>query len=262
MSGTDAPVLTGFDGDVMVVTMNRPEVLNALDDTLLRGLKLAWERAAQPDVRAVVVTGAGRGFCAGADFRLGDAQPELGGLEHGSNPHMLALAALRKAVVCAVNGPAVGAGLSLACAGDIRIASPAAFFVAGFGRIGLCPDAGASFLVPRHIGYARAFDFLCSDQRVGAQLALEWGLVNEVVPTDQLLDRALERAHAFAAMPGRAVELTKRLLDRAHHGSLPDLLDEEARAMPLAVEHPERARAWAAMSQKVVGAAPRPAADS
>jgi 2-(1,2-epoxy-1,2-dihydrophenyl)acetyl-CoA isomerase len=241
-----APVLLERDGDVLVVTLNRPRCYNAINAQLLAGLKEAWQFAAAPEVRAVVVTGNGRGFCAGADLKSagGDTQGPTG-LEHGYNPHVLSLVSLRKAVVCAVNGAAAGSGLALACAGDIRIAADTAVFASGFARIGLIPDAGTSFLLPQLIGYSRAFDFLCSGETINARRALEWGLVNDVVPADELLSRALQRAHRFANMPGVAVEMTKRLLTRAHSGTLPELLDEEARWQPIAIDHPSRAAARA-----------------
>jgi 2-(1,2-epoxy-1,2-dihydrophenyl)acetyl-CoA isomerase len=240
------PVLLERDGDVLVVKLNRPRCYNAINAELLAGLKEAWQFAAAPEVRAVVVTGNGRGFCAGADLKSPPGQTQgPTGLEHGYNPHVLSLVSLRKAVVCAVNGPAAGSGLALACSGDIRIAADNAVFASGFARIGLIPDAGTSFLLPRLIGYSRAFDFLCSGETIDARRALEWGLVNDVVPADKLLSCALERAHGFADMPGAAVEMTKQLLTRAHGGTLPELLDEEARWQPVVIDHPSRAAARA-----------------
>jgi len=233
---------------VGVIRLNRPKVLNALSPGLCLDLNDALDEleAGFPDIRAIIVTGNGRGFCAGADLKSppGHTQGPTG-LQHGYNPHVLSLVSLGKAVVCAVNGAAAGSGLALACAGDIRIAADNAVFASGFARIGLIPDAGTSFLLPRLIGYSRAFDFLCSGEKIDAQRALEWGLVNDVVPADKLLSCALERAHRFADVPGAAIEMTKHLLTRAHSGTLPELLDEEARWQPVVIDHPSRAAARA-----------------
>lgn len=259
-----SPVIVERDGEVLIVTLNRPRALNAITRAMTEDLIEAWVEAANPAIRAVLLTGNGRGFCSGADLQNGGwarpneteaelqaraSRPGAGGqgLQQMFNPHVLTLTGLRKAVVCAVNGPTAGAGISLACSADIRIASESATFSPGFVRIGVIPDMGASFLVSRLIGYGRAFDFLCSGDRIDARRALEIGLVNEVVAPNELFEHALARAHKFAAMPGLAVELTKQLLNRAHNGTLPELLNEEARAQALAVSDPSRAAARASV---------------
>ena len=238
-------VLTDNDGGVLTVTLNRPEVLNALDDAMLDELIDVWQRAHDPGVRAVVVTGAGRAFCAGADLRA--PQRDVAEIAHNTraryNPMALALAGVPVPVIAGVNGPAVGAGLSLACAADIRIASERADFRPGFVNVGAVPDAGASFFVPRLVGYSRALDWLCSSRVLSAEEASAWGLVNEVVPHDQLLDRVQERAVELAAMPGRAVELTKQLLARTSIRVLAEQLELEVAQQTQAVADPDRARA-------------------
>jgi len=244
-------VLTDRHGDVLLVTLNRPESLNAVNNDLLQGLKLAWQEAAAPDVRSVVITGNGRGFCAGADLKGIGGQSGPGGLEHTYNPHVTALAGLLKPVICAVNGPAAGAGLSLACTADIRVAARSATFSPAFVRIGVVPDAGATFLVTRLLGYSRAFDFLCSGRKIGADEALALGLVNEVVDDDQALPRALERAHDLAAKPGIAVQLTKQLLRMAEQQTLADLLALEAQYQAQAVSHPDRVAARARVVERI-----------
>jgi 2-(1,2-epoxy-1,2-dihydrophenyl)acetyl-CoA isomerase len=253
-------VIIERDGPVLVVRLNRPEVMNAIDAGLLEGLKSAWREASDSAIRAVVITGNGRAFCAGADLKAGSQGNSAGGLEQTTNPHVLALAQLDKAVICAVNGAAAGSGLSLACAGDLRIAAESAKFVPAFARIGVVPDAGASFYLIRLLGYARAFEFVCSDRTIEAPEALQLGLVNEVLPRDQLLDRAMERAHQFAAMPGRAIELTKRVLTAAVAGSLPEVLDLEARYQVLALTDPSRMAARAEMMAATLGGRPPEAA--
>lgn len=226
------------EGAVMVVTLNRPDVLNALNAAVHAGLASALEEARSPDVRAIVVTGAGRGFCVGQDlgeFRVetGDIGTRLRDLYH---PNVLALRAIEKPVIAAVNGAAAGAGLSLACACDIRIAAASATFVPAFINIGLIPDSGGSFFVTRLLGYARAFEWLCSGRKLTAPEAQAWGLVATVVGGDQLLGQAMELATQLAAMPTAAIGMTKRLLDRAASAALEDQLELEAQLQAAATK--------------------------
>jgi 2-(1,2-epoxy-1,2-dihydrophenyl)acetyl-CoA isomerase len=234
---------------ILTVTLNRPERMNAFDHPLLKALAKTWEDARVPEVRAVVVTGAGRGFCAGMDVRR---QPppkpgDFSGLRASINPHVLAMAALAKPVIAAVNGVAAGAGLALACAADIRIASSEARFIPGYSRIGVIPDAGGTYYIPRVIGWSRAFEWLTSTEEVSASRALEWGLVNEVVKPEELLDRALSKARQLADMPGSAVGLTKALLRRSWSSSLSEQLEHEAELLPVALLAPGRAEVRAAL---------------
>src|SRR5579862_3135667 len=185
MSGVDVHL----DGAVLTITLDRPEVLNAL------------ERAADPEVRAVVLTGAGRGFCVGQDlseFR-GGARDVAERLRERFNPHVLAIRALEKPVLAALNGPAAGAGLSLALACDARIAADTATFVPAFIGVGLVPDTGGTWLAARLLGPARAFEWLTTNRRLTAAEAQQWGLVSEVVPSDELPARAKEVAQLFAS---------------------------------------------------------------
>ncbi|MEU8196533.1 enoyl-CoA hydratase-related protein [Microbispora amethystogenes] len=251
-----SPVITHHDGPVLVVTLNRPHVLNALDADTLYALADAWHEAADPSVRAVVVTGSGRGFCAGADLRTPPdpsrtARPGSSGLRHTYHPHVLAMAALEKPVIAAVNGAAAGAGLSLAAAADVRIAADTAKFVPAFAAVGLVPDAGGAYFLPRLLGYARAYEWLATGRPVLAEEALRWGLVSRVVPAGELLGDAVELAHRMAAMPGAALGLTKRLLDHGLTHGLADLLDEEARLQALAVADPARQRARAEVARRL-----------
>ncbi len=218
------------EGAVMVVTLNRPDVLNAFNATVHAGLASALKEARSPDVRAVVITGAGRGFCVGQDLselrvETGDIGARLRDLYH---PTVLALREIEKPVIAAINGAAAGAGLSLACACDIRIAAASATFVPAFINVGLVPDSGGSFFVTRLLGYARAFEWLCSGRKLAAAEAHEWGLVASVVDGDRLLDQAMELATQLAAMPTASIGMTKRLLDRAASAALEDQLELEA----------------------------------
>src|ERR671914_382992 len=206
-------VEVAHDGGVTTITLNRPDVLNAFDAAMHRALAGALREARDPDVRAVVITGAGRGFCVGQDLtEFREAPGDIADrLRSGYHPNILALRALEKPVIAAVNGPAAGAGLSLACACDIRLASDQASFVPAFVNIGLIPDSGGSFFVYQLLGYARAFEWLSSGRRLSAAEAHAWGLVSEVVEHERLGARARELAGELAAMPTRGVAMTKRL---------------------------------------------------
>lgn len=246
-------VLRERHGSTLLITLNRPDSLNAFNSELHRALSDAWHEASHPDIRAIVLTGNGRGFCAGADLNAVH-NPEKAGhntLRHTFNAHMLAMASLDKPVIAAVNGAAAGAGLSLACAADIRIASTHAKFVPAFVDIGLVPDAGGSWYITRLLGYARAFSWLSSNRRLGVEEAHAWGLVSEVLEPEQLLDRALQMAAELAAKPGLAVGLTKRLLTHATRQSLAEQLEAEVTMQNLALLSPERAQARAAMQEKL-----------
>jgi 2-(1,2-epoxy-1,2-dihydrophenyl)acetyl-CoA isomerase len=225
-----AEVETQRDGGVMTITLNRPEVLNAFDSAMHDAFRAALEEAQEPDVRAVVLTGAGRGFCVGQDLsEFKEAAGDIGErLRVTYNPNVLALRGLEKPVIAAVNGPAAGAGLSLACACDLRLAAASATFVPAFISIGLVPDTGGSYFVARLLGYSRAFEWLCSGRRLSAPDAHAWGLVAEVVDDGRLSARAADLAATLAALPTRAIGMTKRLLDRAALSSLADQLELEA----------------------------------
>lgn len=222
--------LTKREDAVLTITLNRPDVYNAFNRDLHAALAEALAEAADPELRAVVITGAGRGFCAGQD--LHEFQRISGGirerLEETYHPNIRALRGLEKPVLAAVNGAAAGAGLSLACACDVRIASEAATFVPGFIGIGLVPDSGGSLFVHRLLG-ERAFEWMVSNRRLSAQEALEWGLVSEVVPADRFEARVRELATWYASLPTRGVALTKRLFDgAATAASLDEQLEREA----------------------------------
>ena len=233
---------------IMTVTLDRPERLNALDHSVLAGLAKAWDDARAPEVRAVVITGAGKGFCAGFDMRRERPRPgDASGQRARINPHVLGLASLVKPVLAAVNGVAAGAGLALASAADIRIASSAARFIPAFSRIGVIPDGGGTYFIPRLIGWSRAFDWLATSEEISATRALEWGLVNEVVAPGELMDRTMAKARQLAEMPGNAVGLTKALLHHSWSSTLSEQLEREAEAQPLALLAPGRAEARAAL---------------
>ena len=233
-----AEVETTRDGAVLTITLNRPDVLNAFTADMHRELVGAFKEAREPEVRAVAVTGAGRGFCVGQDLNeFGEAARDIAGrLRRHYHPTVLAVRELEKPVLAAVNGPAAGAGLSFACACDLRLAAESATFVPAFINIGLVPDMGGTFFVRRLVGTSRAFEWMTSSRRLSAAEALEWGLVSEVVPDDRLAERAAERAAELAALPTRGIGLTKRLFDHAETATLDEQLEFEAQLQAAATQ--------------------------
>jgi 2-(1,2-epoxy-1,2-dihydrophenyl)acetyl-CoA isomerase len=231
-------VETSRDGGVLTITLNRPDVMNAFNAALHAALNAALKEARAPDVRAVVITGAGRAFCAGQDLReFQEAPGDIGErLRATYHPNVLAVRALEKPVIAAVNGAAAGAGLSFACACDIRIASDAAFFAPGFINIGLIPDSGGTYFISRILGPARAFEWMSSGRRLTAAEAHAWGLVTEVVEADAFSQRVAEYASELAALPTRGIGMTKRLFDHAWDAQLEDQLEWEAQLQVAATE--------------------------
>jgi 2-(1,2-epoxy-1,2-dihydrophenyl)acetyl-CoA isomerase len=247
-----AEVETSRTGTVLTITLNRPEKLNAFDAAMHEALAAALKEARSPEVRAVVLTGAGRGFCVGQDLgELRDGDRDVAGLlrDHW-NRHALGLRGLEKPVLAAVNGAAAGAGLSLACACDLRLAAETAAFVPAFVNVALVPDTGGSWLVPRLLGYARAFEWMCSGRKLTAAEALEWGLVAEVVEPARLLPRAQERAAELAALPTRGIAMTKRLFEGAFTARLEDQLELEAQLQAAATQTEDFAEGVAAFLEK------------
>jgi 2-(1,2-epoxy-1,2-dihydrophenyl)acetyl-CoA isomerase len=247
-----AEVETASDGAVLTITLNRPDVLNAFNAAVHAGLAAALEDAAASEVRAVVITGAGRGFCVGQDLtEFREAAGDIGGrLRSTYHPNIRAIRALEKPVIAAVNGPAAGAGLSLACACDLRIASDAASFIPAFVGIGLVPDSGGSFFVHRLLGYARAFEWMTSNRKLTAAEAQAWGLVSEIVESDALGTRASELARTYSELPTRAIGMTKRLFDHAGTATLEQQLDLEAQLQAAATETEDFAEGVAAFLEK------------
>ena len=243
-------VLTERDGAVLTITLNRPEVFNAFNAALHAALAAALEEAADSAVRAVVITGAGRGFCSGQDLKEFSEMPDSirERLERTYHPNIRAIRELPKPVIAAVNGPCAGAGLSLACACDLRVAADTATFVPGFIGIGLVPDSGGSWFVHRLLGFARAFEWMTSNRKLSAAEAHAWGLVSEV--TDDLPVRAATLAAEYAALPTRGIGLTKRLFEHAYAASLEDQLALEAELQQEATGTADFAEGVAAFVEK------------
>jgi 2-(1,2-epoxy-1,2-dihydrophenyl)acetyl-CoA isomerase len=225
------------DGRIAWIALNRPEVLNALSDQMKRELLDAFRRADKdPAVRAVVLTGNGRGFCSGQD--LADASKSKVGLGDNLrtlyNPLILQMRELSKPIVGAVNGVAAGAGMSLALACDLRLCADNSIFVEAFVRIGLVPDVGSTWILPRLVGLAKAFELAALGDKVDAQEALRLGLVSRVVPAADLEAEALALASRLAEAPTKAIGLMKRAFERAFDHSLGDQLDYEAHLQEIA----------------------------
>jgi 2-(1,2-epoxy-1,2-dihydrophenyl)acetyl-CoA isomerase len=247
-----AEVETTRVGAVLTITLNRPDVLNAFDSAMHRVLAAALRDARDPGVRAVVLTGAGRGFCVGQDLtEFREAPGDIGGrLRDNYHPNVLAIRALEKPVIAAVNGAAAGAGLSIACACDVRVAADTASFIPAFINIGLIPDSGGSYFVARILGPARAFEWLTSGRKLTAAEAHAWGLVSEVVEAQALTARAAELAAKMAAMPTRGIGMTKRLIDNAVTASLEEQLEREAQLQAAATQTEDFREGVAAFLEK------------
>ncbi len=228
------PLLVETVDGVCALTLNRPDKLNAFNDRLGTDLQDALDRAATDGaIRAVLLTGAGRAFCAGQD--LGDRDPatmteapDLGAtLERTYNPIIRRIRALEKPVVCAVNGVAAGAGANLALACDIVIAAQSARFIQAFAKIGLVPDSGGSWFLPRLIGEARAKALAMTAAPLGADTAAEWGLIWKAVPDAALTDEATALARSLAEGPTQAYGMMKRAIQAAADQPLDAHLDLE-----------------------------------
>lgn len=224
------------DGAVAKVVLNRPEKLNALTTEMRQQLREHFERLRfDESIRAIIVTGEGRAFCTGADvrgMRRGDLRAEREKLQKGSHLYLRVLHAIEKPVIAAVRGPTVGIGWSLALACDLIVASETARFSQIFRRIGLAPDGGAIWFLTQRIGMAKAKELVFSARFVEAQEALALGLVNWVVPDDQLMAKAEEIAADLATGPTFAFGMAKKLFHLASTPSYEDFLDLESFVQP------------------------------
>lgn len=227
-------VIDQRDG-VLSLTLNRPDVLNSFNAQMARELQDALAHAASDTtIRAVLLTGAGRGFCAGQDLsealpKDGEKKlPDLGGFVRTTwNPIIRGIRNLEKPVVCAVNGTAAGAGANLAFACDIVFAASTASFIQSFAKIGVIPDSGGTFILPRLVGLQRATALTMLAEKLPAQQAMEWGLIYRVVPTEALLTEAHACAKYLATQPTRALGIIKRAFNHSLGVSLDAALDAE-----------------------------------
>jgi 2-(1,2-epoxy-1,2-dihydrophenyl)acetyl-CoA isomerase len=227
-------VTVNADGKVAILTLNRPDSINALSAAMMADLDAALEVIASGAYRALVLTGAGRGFCSGADMKELAAHRSQGAgkvLEHVFHPVFRRLRDLDMPIVTAMNGPAVGIGMSLALMGDLVLAARSAYFLLSFTRIGLVPDGGITWLLPRLIGLARARELALLAEKLPSEKALEWGLINRVVDDAQLMAEAQALARRLAEGPA-ALPLTRKLFwDReSHEAQLAREADAQQRA--------------------------------
>jgi 2-(1,2-epoxy-1,2-dihydrophenyl)acetyl-CoA isomerase len=228
-----AAVLREVEGGVHLFRLNQPRVRNAMTPEIKAGLAAGVDAfLADPEARCLVLTGSGGVFCAGGDLRSMTDRRPLATRRRLQAGHrwVRALAASDKIVIAAVNGAAVGAGFSLALLADIVIASEDAYFLGGFPAVGVTPDYGLLYTLPRAIGMTRAKDLLLTNRRVAAPEALALGLVSRVFPAAELIPAALAMARGIAAGPAVALGFAKQLMDTAHEMSFDAFLDKEALA--------------------------------
>lgn len=249
---------------IATITLGRPDVLNAFDRALKEELLAALRQAARDrDVRVVVITGTGRAFSAGQDLTERLPTTDVAGTGGGAgvtpldielreryNAIVLAIRAVEKPVIAAVNGIAAGAGMSIALACDIRIASESASFIEVFGRVGLIPDTGSTWFLPRLVGPAKALELIWTTDTVDAPTALALGIVNRVVPADQLVAETRALAARLAAAAPLSLALAKRAVNRALEVGLAEALDYEASLQGIAGRSADHAEGMSAFIEK------------
>lgn len=251
-----ATLLTDFRSATLTISLNRSERANAFNFEMIAELQAALKGAARDEqVRCVVLTGTGGSFCAGHDITemLAAQGQNVSYREHllkTYNPLILQIRQLEKPVIAAVNGPVAGAGLGVALACDMRIAAETALFTVGFSGIGLVPDSAVSLLLPALIGLGRATEFTFTNRPISAAEALEWGLVNRVLPDSELQVEAANLAMELASGPVGAFGLTKRLFNKTVLPNLEEALDYEAYLQEIASQGAEHHQGVEAFLEK------------
>jgi 2-(1,2-epoxy-1,2-dihydrophenyl)acetyl-CoA isomerase len=258
MSDNNNLLLLEKKNGVGIITLNRPDKLNAFNDELTFAIQDAlkeFEKDAQ--VRAIVITGAGRGFCSGQDLQaraiddVVGAKVSLGdSIRRRYNPIITKIRRMEKPIIAAINGVAAGAGASLAFACDMRIAADTASFIQSFSKIGLVPDSGSTFFLPRLIGATKAFELMITADKVDAAEALSLGIVNKVVPHADIMKEAIALAEKLASGPTKAFGLTKRAVNKAVFPDLEELLEYEAYLQEIAGRTSDFAEGVKAFSEK------------
>jgi len=226
---------------VAYLTLNRPERKNALGGSMRQDIVEAFARAeADPEVRIIILTGAGSAFCAGGDvkemsraFEQGIERPLKEKIDPARDRIVLAICEASKPVIAAVNGPAAGAGMNIALAADIRIASTTALFSQSFVKRGVHPDFGGTYFLPRVVGLAKAYELIFTGDSIDAEEALRLGIVSRLVPPDRLMEAVSQLAAKIAAGPPIAIRLAKRCLRQSASGGLREALDRETAAQNL-----------------------------
>lgn len=238
---------TGENQGILTITLNRADCLNAFNDEMSYALQDAL-KAAEKDkaARCIVLTGAGRGFCSGQDLRSRAVTGGDGAANNGDRPHLgesiekryapivTKLVTMEKPVIAMINGVAAGAGASIAFACDLQVAAESASFIQAFVKVGLIPDSGACWHLPRVIGMSRAKELAMTGQKISAQQAYDWGLINRVAPEDKLLDETLALARQLAAGPPKALGLMKRAMNQGMTLNFADFMKLEAQLQEVA----------------------------
>lgn len=230
----DSPILIHIEAGIALITLNRPEQLNSFNPEMHKALRLALKQAADDEsVRSVLLTGSGRGFCAGQDLNdrnvsRGAEMPNLGdSIEKYYNPLIQQITQMPKPVIAAVNGVAAGAGANIALACDIVLAGQSASFIQAFCKIGLVPDSGGTWLLPRLVGVARAKGLMLLGDKLTARQAQEWGMIWQCVEDDALIDTSMAMARHLATQPTKGLSLIKQALSHSSHNDLNQQLELE-----------------------------------
>ncbi|MHB1922597.1 MAG: enoyl-CoA hydratase/isomerase family protein [Chitinophagaceae bacterium] len=244
-------ILLRLEDQIATITLNRPEVFNAFNDQMSYALLDVLAQVDQdPSIRAVILTGSGKAFCSGQDLKNKEHQENKGfrdSLEKRYNPMIRYLRRIPKPIICQLNGVAAGAGCSLVLACDLVIASESAYLVEIFMNIGLVPDSGSSYFLPRTLGYHKAFEMLTKSSRISAREAQQLGLVNLVVPGEDLERVVKKEAVFYAQAPTKAIGLVKKMLGKGMNSSLDEVLDYEALCQEIAggtLDHQEGIQAF------------------
>lgn len=247
-------ILLEIAGAKATITLNRPDVFNAFNDEQSYELQDALKQVAKnADVRVVVLTGAGKAFCSGQDLKAiaSASKRDLSeSLEKRYNPIIRAMRGLPKPIICRLNGVAAGAGCSLALASDIVVAADSAKLIEVFINVGLVLDSGSSYFLPRLVGSARAFEMSTMGSKISAQQAFDWGMINKVVPMEEL-DAAVETyVEYYAQAPTLAIGLMKKMLNKSFHNNLDTMLDYEAYCQKIAGNSDDYKEGVAAFNEK------------
>ena len=255
-------VKLNIDGTLAVLSLNHPEAMNAMGMEMLEGINLALNEVeySKDGLRALMITGEGRGFCAGANLNetserdnnnKSNTPIDFGiGLEIGYHPTLRRLRNLKMPIVTAVNGPAAGVGMSFALMGDMVLASKSAFFLQAFRRIGLVPDGGSTWILPRLVGVARAREMSLMGERISADTALAWGLINRVYDDATFMDEATKIAKELAKGPTTALTLTRELFWNSLGNSYEEQIDLERQAQKAAGRTKDRTEGVRAFLEK------------
>src|SRR5438132_13807104 len=250
-------ILSSRDGAVLTLTINRPDALNALNPPTMQALRAGIEAAGRDSaIGAVILTGAGRAFCAGADLKDVSARLDAGDTDVGRDlrenyvPLTRAIRSCPKLVIAALNGIAAGAGLSLALACDLRIAAAGAQLIVAFVRVGLVPDAGSLFFLTRMLGLSKATELALTGEPLPVEEARQLGLISAVVPAEQLMPTAVARADGLAAGPRRTYALIKRGIERALARDLEQVMELESQLQALAAATPDAQEGIRAFAEK------------